>query len=222
MASRTRVSLSPVERASRVPMRHDPPACPDASGTTEPTPTAASGCRTGASHVTNIDTHGRRTGSPALRTMRNLVPRSRHRVVWFLLVLACSVPAPDGPPTEIEFRRLLALGNGSNVAVTSERASDPRLRPRTFAGPPEQVRTRILDVIDTLPRWHVAGTNGAVVWVTRTTRLFRFVDDLFILIEPRGDSSVVLVRSASRVGKGDLGQNRRNIAELWIALAHSP
>jgi uncharacterized protein (DUF1499 family) len=70
-----------------------------------------------------------------------------------------------------------------------------------------------------MPRWKVADSTGAVLWITRTTRLFRFVDDLYLLVEPRGDQSAILVRSASRVGKGDLGQNRRNIAELWVAIA---
>jgi uncharacterized protein (DUF1499 family) len=64
----------------------------------------------------------------------------------------------------------------------------------------------------------VQDTSSAVVWVTRTTRLFRFVDDLYILVEPREGRSAVLVRSASRIGRGDLGQNRRNIIELWAAL----
>jgi uncharacterized protein (DUF1499 family) len=44
------------------------------------------------------------------------------------------------------------------------------------------------------------------------------VDDLYIGFDSTAEGSVVLVRSASRVGKGDLGQNRRNIQELWAAL----
>ena len=83
------------------------------------------------------------------------------------------------------------------------------------------MRGRIISAVLTLPRWQVQDTSGAVLWVTRITRLFRFVDDLYILVEPRDGGSAVLVRSASRIGQGDLGQNRRNIIELWAALARA-
>jgi uncharacterized protein (DUF1499 family) len=204
-----------------VPIRVGPPDRRTASEIKGPSPIAATGWKPGAGHIANLDIRALMARSPALRKMRNLVPRLRYQVAWLLLLSACYTTGAAGPPTETEFRQLLALGDGSNVAVTSDGASDPRLRPGTFAGPPEQVRSRVLQAIGTLSRWRVAGQNGPVVWATRTTRLFRFVDDLFVLVERRGDSSVVLVRSASRVGKDDLGQNRRNIAELWAALARS-
>jgi uncharacterized protein (DUF1499 family) len=63
----------------------------------------------------------------------------------------------------------------------------------------------------------VAGKDG-VIWATRRTRLFRFVDDIYLLLLPAHDSTVVFARSASRVGRGDLGQNRRNLGELWAAM----
>ena len=69
-----------------------------------------------------------------------------------------------------------------------------------------------------LRRWQVTGREDAVVRATRTTRLFRFVDDVLLLLEPAHGGTRVSARSASRVGRGDLGQNRRNLAELWRVL----
>lgn len=163
--------------------------------------------------------------------MRNLAaaPRyylqvARHRVAICLFLLAggCAVPGPLRSPSESEFRALLTQPQGGNIARTVAGHADSALRPHRYPAAPADVRGRIISAALTLPRWQVQDTSGAVLWVTRTTRLFRFVDDLYILVEPRDSGSAVLVQSASRIGQSDLGQNRRNIIELWAALSRAP
>jgi uncharacterized protein (DUF1499 family) len=46
----------------------------------------------------------------------------------------------------------------------------------------------------------------------------RRVDDVYLLLVPGHDSTVVYARSASRGSVTDFGQNRRNLEELWPAL----
>ncbi len=136
-----------------------------------------------------------------------------------LLLAGCAAPPPTPrAPNEGEFRVLVARGNGSNFAVTSDSADDSRLRTRRMPAPTAETRAAILATVGKMPRWKIADSTGPVLWLTRTTRLFRFVDDLYVVVEPRGEQSAILVRSASRIGESDLGQNRRNIAELWSAL----
>jgi uncharacterized protein (DUF1499 family) len=122
------------------------------------------------------------------------------------------VPAPD------ELRAMLARGSGSNVGATSPAADDPRLRPRVLALEPSAGGDRVAGAIAGLRGWRVVGRRDGVIQATRTTRLCRFVDDVSILLEPAASGTAVSARSASRVGRGDLGQNRRNLAELWQAL----
>lgn len=55
-----------------------------------------------------------------------------------------------------------------------------------------------------------------------TFRLFLFTDDLDLLVTPHGESAVLHVRSASRVGAGDLGTNRRRVRALLDAVETSP
>jgi uncharacterized protein (DUF1499 family) len=122
------------------------------------------------------------------------------------------------PRTLADLRELIARGNGSNIAVTSDQATDPRLKIRLHPGPPDQGRAAVLAAARTLPRWRVADSTAEILWLTRTTRVFRFVDDIYVGFEPREGGTAILARSASRVGQGDLGQNRRNLAELWGAM----
>lgn len=126
-------------------------------------------------------------------------------------------PPVTKAPTAEEVRQLLLKGPGSNIAVTNE-AWSPPLRPLTVPGTPLTVRHLIGDAIGRLPRWRIVDENDAVVWATHTTRIFRFVDDVYLLMTPVGDSVRLEARSASRLGKGDLGQNRRNLTELLTEL----
>lgn len=121
-------------------------------------------------------------------------------------------------PTAEEVRALLARGSGRNFAATSPAASDPRLRPRVLPVALGLAADRVVRAITGVRGWRLLGQGGGVIQATRTTRLFRFVDDISILLEPTSGGTAVFARSGSRVGRGDLGQNRRNLAELWRAL----
>ncbi len=75
------------------------------------------------------------------------------------------------------------------------------------------------------PAWNVQSVQrpndqSVRIHLTRTTRVLRFVDDIHVTLRPRGDGQGVRIEatSESRVGKGDLGQNPRNLAELTRGL----
>lgn len=127
--------------------------------------------------------------------------------------------SPAESSAAAEARELIARGSGPNFAATAPDASDPRLRPRTLTLEAEPAAGAVLEAIGRLPRWRVLDRRGLVIRATRTTRLFRFVDDVLVLLETGPGGTQVHVRSASRMGRRDLGQNRRNLAELWRALS---
>lgn len=54
--------------------------------------------------------------------------------------------------------------------------------------------------------------SGNYLAATFTSSLFRFVDDLELRIDP--DAGLIHVRSASRVGHGDMGINRKRVELL--------
>ena len=61
-------------------------------------------------------------------------------------------------------------------------------------------------------------TGTTNIHLTRRTLIMRYVDDVRIQIQPSETGSVLSANSTSRLGKGDLGQNPRNLRELKRAL----
>jgi uncharacterized protein (DUF1499 family) len=53
-------------------------------------------------------------------------------------------------------------------------------------------------------------------------KVFIFTDDLDLRVEHHGSGAVLHVRSASRVGRSDLGTNRRRVRALFDALDAQP
>ena len=74
----------------------------------------------------------------------------------------------------------------------------------------------------------VQGMDGAKLITTApdylyaqyTTRLMNYIDDVEFWFDP--DNQVIQVRSASRLGKSDLGVNRQRIEAVRTALAAAP
>jgi uncharacterized protein (DUF1499 family) len=54
--------------------------------------------------------------------------------------------------------------------------------------------------------------TGDYLWATFRSRIWRFVDDVELRLDAGGKA--IHVRSASRVGKGDLGVNRKRVERL--------
>ncbi|MBN4053171.1 DUF1499 domain-containing protein [bacterium AH-315-L15] len=122
---------------------------------------------------------------------------------------------------------MMALGFISCSGLTNNRAEtnpdhpDASLRPRTYTVAYDSFFETVLHVIGWLPRWKVVEQDieNGKIGATRQTKFFRFVDDVEIHVTKKGEGEVTVnLRSASRVGKGDFGQNARNIREFLKAL----
>src|SRR5215831_9673674 len=102
---------------------------------------------------------------------------------------------------------------------TDEPGADPG--PLDLPQPPAEALARVEAAVKSLPRWRVETSDAAAgtVAATRRTRLFRFTDDVTIRLEPIPTGTRLHVRSKSRVGRSDFGQNRRNVLELFGALS---
>jgi uncharacterized protein (DUF1499 family) len=110
------------------------------------------------------------------------------------------------------------LYDGPHVAAL-QRTAYPDIAPALLPLKPDQAFDRALDTARKMG-WTIVDANAqdGRIEATDTTRWFRFKDDIIIRVTPAHDgssaatpTSVIDVRSVSRVGKSDLGTNARRI-----------
>lgn len=131
----------------------------------------------------------------------------------------------------------LLRGLTTNTAAISADADDPNFRPLVLSDSIDIVAERIEAWTKTTSIWDVVskedvskevesqevlsqevGPERVTMHLTRTTRVFGFVDDIHVTITSADGGCTVTATSQSRIGKGDLGQNPRNLKALIAAL----
>ncbi len=79
---------------------------------------------------------------------------------------------------------------------------------------------KIRGVVAAMDGAKIVKNNPDYLYAQYTTTLMKFVDDVEFWYDPT--ARVIRVRSASRVGKGDIGVNRKRIEAVRAALAAAP
>ena len=109
-----------------------------------------------------------------------------------------------------------------NYASLDADSDDPRMHPPVLAESTDQIVDRIDAWVEVRPLWAVeskeVSDSDAKIHLTRTTRVFRWVDDIHVTLSSVDGGIQFNAESKSRVGKGDLGQNPRNLRELVAAV----
>jgi uncharacterized protein (DUF1499 family) len=109
-----------------------------------------------------------------------------------------------------------------NDVETGRTPEYPDLQVREYTQGEQAVLKAAQKVVESLPRFTFVaaghGPGGAEIQAVAATRVFKFKDDLTIRIRRQGGRTRVGVRSHSRTGKWDFGQNARNIREFQAAL----
>ena len=108
-----------------------------------------------------------------------------------------------------------------NDVETGKTPEYPDVQPQYYSTDPARVFDEARAAIVEMDRWKVVRSDQAqrTIHAERRSRIFGFVDDVTVRVEPATEFvTQVNVRSASRVGKGDFGQNARNIETFFRAL----
>jgi uncharacterized protein (DUF1499 family) len=92
-----------------------------------------------------------------------------------------------------------------------------RIAPLTLSGDGKTTLAKIARLIEDLPGTEIVEQREDYLYARFTTALMRFVDDVEFWFDPA--AGVVQVRSASRVGRKDLGVNRTRIEHIRARLA---
>ncbi len=172
-----------------------------------------------------LPSSGRRRSARVLAVVGVVVGAAAIGVPWSLLRRARDVPPIHDVTTDTErppaFEALLPARReapngwrygGPEVAAQQHEAY-PDIRPialpatapdRAFAAALEVARRR---------GWQIAAADRAHgrIEATDTTPWFGFADDVVVRVRPRGHGSVVDLRSESRLGGSDVGENAARI-----------
>ena len=111
----------------------------------------------------------------------------------------------------------------TNHASLDARSDDPRMHPIVIAEPLPDVVNRIARWVDQTPLWSLESSEvsdtQASMHLTRTTRIFAWVDDIHVQLSKVDGGLRLDAESKSRVGKADFGQNPRNLQELLAGIS---
>jgi len=91
----------------------------------------------------------------------------------------------------------------------------PDIKPKVLPVPPPEAVQKAIDAARSLG-WQIAGSDTAAgrIEATDTTGWFGFKDDIVIRVRPQAQGSRIDVRSASRVGRSDVGKNAERIRDF--------
>src|SRR5262245_54153151 len=148
------------------------------------------------------------------------------QIVFFLVLLGVALLAaglianrlPLSEPPGLWTR--LSTYLNTNVAETQENSPFAELRPHRYEAPPELLFDVARRATQNL-KWEVTNLDAdkKEIQAVVTTKVWGFKDDVTLQARPAQPSgSWLWVRSASRVGKGDLGANTRHVLDLMQAV----
>jgi len=98
-----------------------------------------------------------------------------------------------------------------NCVVSEDSGKDSYIEPLTFSGEPGAAWEHAKEALTGLGG-RIEKDTGDYLWATFRSRIWRFVDDTELRLDAA--DKVIHVRSASRVGRGDLGVNRKRVERL--------
>jgi uncharacterized protein (DUF1499 family) len=113
--------------------------------------------------------------------------------------------------------RLAPCPDTPNCLSSQAEDAGHRVDPLRFAVAPERAWRAAVDAVSSLPRAQLVTLQEGYLHAECTSALFRFVDDVELLLDAAGRQ--IHVRSASRLGRSDLGANRRRLRALRAAFA---
>ncbi|MFT5442942.1 MAG: hypothetical protein ACI8W3_001986 [Myxococcota bacterium] len=132
-----------------------------------------------------------------------------------VLLLSFALGCAGTVPNTLGVQASGSLGgcpDSPNCVSSADERPSHNVAPIQLAGDSEQGWVEILASVAALPRTTVIESDGQYVHAESTSSLMGYVDDLELLLDP--SSGRVDVRSASRLGYGDMGVNAARVQSL--------
>lgn len=133
------------------------------------------------------------------------------------------------PPADLGVRDgRLKPPSATENCVTSQATLYPEHTQRAYAqiapfswrGDAAETLARLKAIVERTPNAVVVTSEPGYLYAQYTTPLMKYVDDVEFWVD--SGARVVQVRSASRIGRKDLGANRKRVEAIRAALAAAP
>jgi uncharacterized protein (DUF1499 family) len=128
----------------------------------------------------------------------------------FLISFTCSGMRPSN--LGVHEGSLTSCPKSPNCVSTFSSDNIHAIKPLSYTGSVEKAKQQLIRVINSLPRTRTITDTGAYLYVEFTSFLWRFVDDVEFVFDD--SAKTIQFRSASRLGKGDLGVNRKRMETI--------
>lgn len=144
-------------------------------------------------------------------------------MIWWLLLIPVvgwallALPSWRRPAVGLVEGHLRRCPATPNCVCSEGETGEHAIAPLVFEDAPDAAWKRLVHVLESTPRAHVITQESNYMHVEFVTPLMRYVDD----VEFRLEGQQIQIRSASRVGRSDLGANRARVEKLRAEFAAS-
>ncbi len=130
-------------------------------------------------------------------------------LTFSLMLLLCECSGTRPSNIGMHNGRLAPCPETPNCVSTFASDKTHSIGPLSYSGAMEQAKQRLVAVINSLPRTKIVSDSGTYLDAEFTSRMWRFVDDVEFVFDD--SAKTIQFRSASRLGSGDLGVNRKRM-----------
>ena len=99
-----------------------------------------------------------------------------------------------------------------NCVSSQSRDPEHAVAPLAYSSSPAEAMAKLKRIVQAMPRTLIVTETPAYLHAEFTSAIMRFVDDVEFSLDESTKS--INMRSASRLGKSDLGVNRKRVEEL--------
>lgn len=134
-------------------------------------------------------------------------------IVFSLFLIGCSGVRPAN--LGVKDGRLAPCPPTPNCVSSQSTDKDHAIAPLSYSSSMPEAMADLKKIIQKMKRTRIVAETDNYLYVEFTSALWRFVDDVEFYFDDA--SKTIQVRSASRLGKSDLGVNRKRIEMIRAA-----
>jgi uncharacterized protein (DUF1499 family) len=112
----------------------------------------------------------------------------------------------------VENGKLSPCPDSPNCVSSQSDDAEHGIKALSYKGTPEQAIAELKQIVSNMSGTKIISDRPDYLYVEFTSSLMGFVDDVEFYVNP--EQNVVEVRSASRLGKSDMGVNRKRVEAI--------